>query len=155
MAANPAKRVAALIGGGLLLVVGVALLVLPGPGLLLVLGGLIILANQFPSIDKYVDPVEKRAMQAMEQSVSSPLRIAGSVLAGLALITAGIVWGLNKQLWLGGWPTGSSLILSGVVLLGLLAYSYRPHRAKRAGSSSPDRGSSTVSAGEDAQTRHS
>ena len=62
MAANPAKRVAALVGGGLLLVVGVALLVLPGPGLLLVLAGLIILANQFPRLDKYVGPVEKRAL---------------------------------------------------------------------------------------------
>ena len=131
MAANPAKRVAALVGGGLLLVVGVALLVLPGPGLLLVLAGLIILANQFPRLDKYVGPVEKRALQAMEQSVASPLRIAGSVLAGLALIGAGVVWGLNKQLWLGGWPTGSSLILSGVVLLVLLGYSYRRVRAKR------------------------
>jgi hypothetical protein len=148
MAGNPAKRVAALIGGGLLLVVGVALLVLPGPGLLLVLAGLIVLANQFPSIDKYVDPVEKRAMQAMEQSVASPLRITGSVLAGLALIAAGIVWGLNKQLWLGGWPTGSSLILSGLVLLGLLGYSYRRVRAKRAESSG--RTSNTVSAVDDA-----
>ena len=150
MAGNPAKRVAALIGGGLLLVIGVVLLVLPGPGLLLVLGGLLILANQFPSIDKYVDPVEKRAMKAMEESVASPLRITGSVLAGLALIAAGIVWGLNKQLWLGGWPTGSSLILSGVVLLVLLGYSYRRVRAKRASSGSSDRRSSTVSAGDDA-----
>jgi len=137
MAANPAKRIAALIGGGLLLVIGAVLLVLPGPGLLLVLAGLIILANQFPAVDKYVDPVEKRAMQAMEESVASPLRIAASVLAGLALIGAGIVWGLNKQLWLGGWPTGSSLILSGVVLLVLIGYSYRRVRAKRA---APDRG---------------
>jgi hypothetical protein len=150
MAGNPAKRVGALIGGGLLLVIGVVLLVLPGPGLLLVLGGLLILANQFPSINKYVDPVEKRAMQAMEESVASPLRITGSVLAGLALIAAGIVWGLNKQLWLGGWPTGSSLILSGVVLLVLLVYSYRRVKAKRDTSGSPDRKSSTVSAGDDA-----
>ena len=150
MAANPAKRVAALIGGGLLLVIGVVLLVLPGPGLLLVLGGLLILANQFPSINKYVDPVEKRALHAMQESISSPLRIAGSVLAGLALIAAGIVWGLNKQLWLGGWATGSSLILSGVVLLVLLGYSHRRAKAERATSGLPDRKSSTVSAGDEA-----
>jgi Putative transmembrane protein (PGPGW) len=132
MASNAAKRAAALVGGGLLLVIGVVLLVLPGPGLLLVLAGLLILANQFPGLDKYVDPVEKRALKAMEESVSSPLRVAGSALAGLALIGAGIVWGLDKQLWLGGWPTGSSLIVSGVVLLALLGYSYRRVRAKRA-----------------------
>jgi putative transmembrane protein PGPGW len=148
MAANPVQRVAAVIGGGLLLVIGVALLVLPGPGLLLVLGGLLILAAQFPAIGKYVDPVEKRAVAAMEESVASPLRITGSVLAGLALIAAGVVWGLDKQLWLGGWPTGSSLILSGLVLLGLLGYSYRRVRAKRAASA--ERTSSTVSADEDA-----
>ncbi len=148
MAANPVQHVAAVIGGGLLLVIGVVLLVLPGPGLLLVLGGLLILANQFPAIEKYVDPVEKRAVAAMEESVASPLRITGSVLAGLALIAAGVVWGLDKQLWLGGWPTGSSLILSGLVLLGLVGYSYRRVRAKRA--ASPDRETSTVSADEDA-----
>ncbi len=137
MASNPAKRVAAIVAGGIVLLVGIALLVLPGPGLLLVLGGLLILANEFPALDKYVDPVQKRAMKGMEESVSSPLRVTGSVLVGLALIAGGIVWGLNKQLPLGGWPTGSSLILSGVVLLGLLAYSYRRVRAQR---STPDRG---------------
>ncbi len=129
---NPAKRVAALVGGGIVLLVGIALLILPGPGLLLVLGGLLILANEFPAVEKYVDPVRSRATKAAEQSVSSPLRIAGSVLAGLALIGAGVVWGLNKQLWLGGWPTGSSLILSGVVLLGLLGFSYRRVRTGQA-----------------------
>ena len=128
---NPARRIGAIVLGGVILLVGVALLILPGPGLLLVLGGLLILAHEFPALDKYVEPVQKRAMKATEESVSSPLRIAGSVLAGLALIAAGIVWGLNKQLWLGGWPTGSSLILSGLVLLGLLGYSYRRVRAKR------------------------
>jgi Putative transmembrane protein (PGPGW) len=128
---NPAKRVAALVGGGLVLIVGVVLLVLPGPGLLLVLAGLIILANEFPTVEKYVDPVQDRAMKAAEDSVSSPLRIAGSVLAGLALLGAGVVWGLNPGLPLGGWPTGSSLILSGIVLLALLVYSYRRVKARR------------------------
>lgn len=129
---NPAKRIAALVAGGLVLLVGIALLVLPGPGLLLVLAGLLILANEFPAVEKYVDPVQDRAMKAAEDSVSSPLRIAGSVLAGLALIAAGAVWGLFPNLPLGGWPTGSSLMLSGVVLLALLVYSYRRVQVRRA-----------------------
>jgi hypothetical protein len=129
---NPAKRAAALIGGGLLVAVGVVLLVLPGPGLLLVLAGLVVLANEFPAVERYVDPVQDRAMKAAEQSVSSPLRITGSVLAGLALIGGGVAWGLlGDRVWLGGWATGSSLILSGLVLLALLVYSYRRVRAKR------------------------
>ena len=127
---HPAKRVAVLVAGGAVLVVGVVLLVLPGPGLLLVLAGLIILAGEFPAVEKYVDPVQERAMKAAEASVSSPLRIAGSVLAGLALIAAGVVSGLVRTLPLAGWATGSSLILSGVVLLALLVYSYRRVRAR-------------------------
>ena len=64
--------------------------------------------------------------------MSSPLRLTGSMLAGLVLIGAGVVWGLVKTLPLGGWPTGSSLILSGLILLGLLVYSYWRVRNKRA-----------------------
>jgi hypothetical protein len=126
------KRVACGVAGSILVVVGIVLLVLPGPGLLLVLGGLLVLSHGFPAVERYVDPVQDRAMKAAEESVSSPLRIAGSVLAGLLLIGGGITWGLlGNRVWLGGWPTGSSLILSGIVLLALLVYSYRRVKAKR------------------------
>jgi hypothetical protein len=126
------KRVACAVGGGLLLVVGVALLVLPGPGLLLVLGGLLVLASGFPKVQKYVAPVERRAMQAAEESVSSPLRMVFSIGTGLVLIAAGVVWWLVRSLPLSGWPTGASLILSGLILLGVLVVSYRHVRSRRA-----------------------
>jgi hypothetical protein len=120
-----ARKVICGVVGVVLLVAGVALLVLPGPGLLLVLGGLLVLANGFPAAQRFVDPVEKRAMHAAEESVSSPLRIVFSVGTGLVLTAAGIVWGLRPDLPLGGWATGASLILSGLVLLGLLVVSHR------------------------------
>lgn len=126
-----AKRVLITVAGAVLLIVGVLLLVLPGPGLLLVLAGLLVLASEFPALEKYVDPVRDRAMKAAEDSVSSPLRIAGSVLAGLALLAAGIVWGLVKSLPFGGWSTGSSLILSSVILFALLIWSYRRVKTRR------------------------
>ena len=125
------KRVLIAVAGGVLLVVGVLLLVLPGPGLLLVLAGLLLLASQFPALERYVDPVRDRAMKAAEESVSSPLRIAGSVLAGLALLAAGIVWGTVKSLPFAGWSTGSSLILSSVILFALLIWSYRRVKTRR------------------------
>jgi uncharacterized membrane protein YhiD involved in acid resistance len=125
------RRVAVLVAGAALVVVGIALLVLPGPGLLLVLAGMLVLSGEFPAVDRYVDPVRDRALQAAEESVSSPMRIAGSVLAGIALIAAGVVWGLVPTLPLGGWATGSSLILSGIVLLMLLGYSYRRVQGRR------------------------
>jgi hypothetical protein len=119
------------VAGSLLLLTGVALLVLPGPGLLLVLGGMLVLANGFPAAQRFVDPVERRAMQAAEESVSSPLRIAFSVGTGLVLITAGVVWWLRPNLPLGGWPTGISLILSGLILLTLLVVSHRRVKRRR------------------------
>jgi uncharacterized membrane protein YhiD involved in acid resistance len=126
-----AKRILITVAGAILLVVGVLLLVLPGPGLLLVLAGLLLLASEFPALERYVDPVRDRAMKAAEESVSSPLRIAGSVLAGLALLAAGIVWGTVKSLPFSGWSTGSSLILSSVVLFALLIWSYRRVKSRR------------------------
>lgn len=126
-----AKRILITVAGGILLVVGVLLLVLPGPGLLLVLAGLLLLASEFPALERYVDPVRDRAMKAAEDSVSSPLRIAGSVLAGLALLAAGIVWGTVKSLPFSGWSTGSSLILSSVILFALLIWSYRRVKSRR------------------------
>lgn len=126
-AGKQVKRVTIAVAGGVVLLVGVALLVLPGPGLLLVLAGLLILASEFPSLEKHIDPVRDRAMKAAEDSVASPLRIAGSVLAGLGLFAAGIIWGIRLFPWLpfAGWSTGSSLILSGIILFVLLGWSYR------------------------------
>ena len=127
------KRATLAVVGGVVLLIGVALLVLPGPGLLLVLAGLLILASQFPALERHVDPVRDRAMKAAEDSVSSPLRIAGSILCGVALIAAGILWGLKVFSWLPfpGWSTGSSLILSGILLFALLAWSYQRVAARR------------------------
>jgi hypothetical protein len=119
------RKVAFGLTGGLLLIAGVALLVLPGPGLLLVLAGLIVLANAFPAMHRFVAPVRKRATKAMEESVSSSSRLAFAVATGLVLVAAGVVWGLWPDLPVGGWATGLSLILSGLILLALLVVSYR------------------------------
>jgi len=129
---HPVVRVALGTAGGVLLLLGVVLLVLPGPGLLLVLGGLVLLARAVPAVDRYVAPVRVRALQAAEASVATPWRVAGSVLAGLALIGVGVVWGTRSVTGLPfpGWSTGSGLILSGLILLGLLLWSHR--RVRRA-----------------------
>jgi Putative transmembrane protein (PGPGW) len=133
---NHVRRVTIGILGAVVVLVGIALLVLPGPGLLVVLAGLLILAGEFPRLERYVDPVRDRAMKAAEDSVSSPLRIAGSVLAGLGLIASGVVWGVVDWLPFHGWSAGSSLILSGLILFALLIWSYRKVQARRAESGS-------------------
>ncbi|WP_435251301.1 PGPGW domain-containing protein [Streptomyces tendae] len=126
--------------GALLLLIGVALLVLPGPGLLLVFAGVVLLARAVPALDRFVAPVRVRAMRAAEESVSSRWRIAGSVLVGLFLLAAGVAWGLVPQLPYSGWATGASLLVSGLVLFALLVWSHRRVQAARRGSPPPPGG---------------
>ncbi|CAM5674584.1 Transmembrane protein PGPGW OS=Streptomyces tendae OX=1932 GN=GUR47_05960 PE=4 SV=1 [Streptomyces tendae] len=104
---------------------------LPGPGLLLVLAGVVLLARAVPALDRFVAPVRVRAMRAAEESVSSRWRIAGSVLVGLCLVGAGVVWGLVPEVPYSGWATGASLIVSGFVLFALLGWSRRRVLAAR------------------------
>ncbi|WP_340558606.1 PGPGW domain-containing protein [Streptomyces sp. GSL17-111] len=124
------KRVVVGTVGGILLLTGIALLVLPGPGLLLVLSGLVLLAKAVPSLQRHVAPVRARAMKAAADSVASPWRIAGSVLAGLGLLASGLVVGLGliPELPVSGWTTGASLIVSSAILFVLLVWSHRAHR---------------------------
>ena len=124
------KRVVLAVTGVLLVVVGAALLVLPGPGLLLVLAGLVMLSGVFPGLERHLAPVRRQAMRAARDSVSSPLRIAASALVAAVLIGGGVLWTIDPGLPLGGWPTGSGLILSGLVLCALLVHSHRQVRAE-------------------------
>ncbi|OEV01335.1 hypothetical protein AN217_16920 [Streptomyces qinglanensis] len=122
---HPVLRAVFALAGGALVAVGLVLLVLPGPGLLLVFAGMVLLARAVPALHRHLEPVRVRAMQAAEESVSSRWRIVGSTLVGLGLIGAGVAWGLVPRLPFSGWSTGGSLIVSGVVLFVLLVWSYR------------------------------
>jgi Na+-transporting NADH:ubiquinone oxidoreductase subunit NqrD len=104
-----------------------------------VLAGLVILGRAVPAVSRFEEPVRVRAIQGMEASVASPWRIAGSVLVGLALVAAGVVWGARvvPGLPFSGWSTGSSLILSGAIVLGLLVWSIRRVRATRRSEPAP------------------
>lgn len=119
------KKVGVAVVGGLLVAAGGAMLVLPGPGLLVVLAGLLVLADEFPAVERFVEPVRERAMRAAEESVSTPLRLAGSTVFGLGLIAMGAVWAYDPGVPFGGLSVGLSLVVSGLAVLALLVYSYR------------------------------
>jgi hypothetical protein len=135
------KRVALEIVGWLLLLGGLAALVLPGPGLLAIVGGLALLSQQYQWAHRRLEPVRQRAMRAAAEGVETWPRILASGASASALIGLGIVWSLgprapgwwpwDEKWWLpGGWPTGVSIGISGVAAFALIVYSYRRFRAR-------------------------
>jgi hypothetical protein len=122
--------------GWLLVVAGIAALVLPGPGLLMLFGGLVLLSQQYEWAERRVEPVRLRALRGAADSVQTWPRIAMSAGGALVLLALGVVWAvrppapewwpLEASYWLlGGAWTGVTLMLSGVLALALLVYSHR------------------------------
>ncbi len=131
-----ARRLSLEIVGWTLLLAGIAALVLPGPGLLMVFAGMAVLSQRYDWAERRVEPVRLRAMRAAAYGVASPARIAMSLAGVLWLWACGALWiadpaqpgwwPLPDVLWLpGGVATGVSLVGSGVLALALLAWSYR------------------------------
>lgn len=131
-----AKRLVLETIGWLLVVAGIAALVLPGPGLLMLFAGLLLLSQQYEWAERRVEPVRLRALRGAADSVQTWPRIVFSVIVALVIIVFGVLWEirppapewwpLKASYWLlGGMWTGTTLIVSGVLALALLVYSYR------------------------------
>jgi len=135
------KKLAITIVGWTLVVGGIAALLLPGPGLLLLLLGLVVLATEYTWARRSVEPVRDRAFQAAEFSVSAWWRIALTAVGGLWLVGMGVVWGLDPRIpefWVlgphlpaAGWGTGAGLIFSGFLVWGMQIYSVWRFRRPR------------------------
>jgi Putative transmembrane protein (PGPGW) len=135
------KKVVVTVIGWVLVCGGIAALVLPGPGLLLLLAGMVVLATEYNWAKRRVDPVRERAFQAAEFSVSAWWRVAMTAFGGLWLVGLGVLWGLDPRIpefWVfgprlpaGGWGTGAGLVVSGFVVWALLVYSMRRFRSPR------------------------
>lgn len=127
------RKAAVTVLGWLLVILGVAALILPGPGLLLLLAGLIVLSAEYEWAERHTHPVRRKAMQAASAGVRTYPRMFLTACSALALIAAGVVaWmdptiptlgPIGPRLPLAGWETGVSIVTSGLVALGLFVYS--------------------------------
>ncbi|MGH3362228.1 MAG: PGPGW domain-containing protein [Nocardioides sp.] len=136
------KRVFLEVLGWVLVVGGIAALVLPGPGLLALFGGLALLSQQYTWAERRVEPVKERAIKAAADGVQTWPRITLSLLGVAWLVGAGVFWGisppapgwwpLDERFWLmGGWTAGITLIVSGFLALAMIVYAYRHYRKPR------------------------
>ncbi len=137
-----AKRFAIEGLGWLLVVVGIAALVLPGPGLLAIFAGMALLATQYEWAERRLDPIRKAALKTAADSVKTWPRIVLSTCFSLGLIALGVFWGvspdapqwwpLDEKWWLvGGWGAGATLIFSGCIALVMIVYSFMNFRDKK------------------------
>jgi hypothetical protein len=131
-----AKRLGLEILGWTLVVLGLAALVLPGPGLLGLFAGLYVLSQQYEWAERRVEPVKVAAFRAAAEGVQTWPRILASVGGVLVMVAIGITWGLRPEVptwwplaehwWLpGGWTTGISLLVSAFIAFLLIVFSYR------------------------------
>jgi len=131
-----AKRVVLESLGWLLLVVGIAAIALPGPGLLGVFAGLALLSQQYEWADRRVEPVKLRALKAAAEGVATWPRIIASLVGVVLLVACGVLWMLKPPApewwpvstfwWLpGGLGTGITQVGSAVIAVVLIVYSYR------------------------------
>lgn len=136
------KSLATQAAGWILVLLGIAGLVLPGPGLLGVFGGMALLATQYTWAERRLAPVKHVAVRTAAESVASWPRICASIVGMIVLITIGIAWGVrprapgwwpvSERWWLvGGWATGCALIFSGLIAGAMVVYSYRKFREIR------------------------
>lgn len=137
-----AKRLAIEVSGWLLITLGVAALVLPGPGLLFLVAGFALLSMRYKWAKRILRPVKSEAFHLAAKGVQTWPRIALSTLGALAVASVGILWGIgfaepawwpiSSRWWLpGGWGTGVTLIFSGALAIGLIVYSFHRFRGHK------------------------
>lgn len=136
---STARRVVLETLGWLLVVAGIAGLFLPGPGLLAIVAGLALLAEEYAWADRHLQPLKERALRGAAESVENRTRVVISISVACTFIALGGLWiwsppppawwVLDDHWWLLGGPVaGVTQVVSGFIALGLIAYSYRRFR---------------------------
>jgi hypothetical protein len=84
------KRIAVTVIGFAALIAGGIMMVTPGPGILIIVAGLAILATEWAWAERLLDRAKQSGKVVLDQATASPARIVLSVLLTLGGIGAGI-----------------------------------------------------------------
>ena len=136
-----AKRIGLEIVGWTLVVAGIAALILPGPGLLMIAGGLVLLSQQYEWAERRVEPIKREALKGAARSVETWPRVVATGLMAVVIAAAGVLWFVGPEMpgwyplaerwWLpGGKATSISQFLSAVIVVVLLVWSFRKFHGK-------------------------
>ena len=136
-----AKRIGLEVVGWTLVVAGIAALILPGPGLLMIAGGLVVLSQQYEWAERRVEPMKREALKGAARSVETWPRIIMTSTMIALIAAAGVLWFAGPDVpgwwpladgwWLpGGKATSISQFLSALIAVVLLVWSYRRYHGK-------------------------
>lgn len=123
--------------GWVLIPVGIVLMPAPGPGTLVLVAGVALLARRYTWAQRLLDPLQRRAIEAAKYGVATVPRIMLSLLGVAWLAAMGVVWWISPQipeftilgvgfgpgLPAAGWVTAVGLWTSALAALVLLVYS--------------------------------
>jgi cation:H+ antiporter len=129
--ARYARRAVVTLAGVVLLALGAVLLVAPGPGLIVVALGLLVLGTEYEWAKRHATSTLRRARVAADQAAARPAAFAGTAAFALGLIALGVVLVVVDDLPGSGWSSGISLVFSGAVTLTTLAWAVRRRRSTR------------------------
>ena len=124
------KRFAVTIVGVALLALGAAMMVLPGPGILVIVGGLALLATEYVWARKMLKTARAKAEEVQEAAVASPVRTAGTLLFGVVLLGVGLAMVFLRDVDLPFWSPVTGGIIAVTALI-LLATTYLTLRAAK------------------------
>jgi uncharacterized protein (TIGR02611 family) len=117
------RRIAVTVVGAVILVVGIVLLVAPGPGLLVILLAMVVFAVEYEWARRQLGAMRARARSAAERAAASRLATATAVLFGTGAIGLGGVLIFTDVLPMSGVGAGASAAVGGVTVLATTAYS--------------------------------
>ncbi len=118
--------------GGILTLAGIGLLVLPGPGFVLIAAGLAVLATRFSWAKKPLDYAMDKAEQGIEEVGKSPLRAAGAAIAALVLVALGVLALVDVEIPFVNTLSAVILIISGLFLIGTIVFARRQEKIEEA-----------------------
>ena len=118
------RGVVSVVGVGVV-VVGAALLVLPGPGFLVIAAGFAVLATEYEWARRALDRTKDRALQAAEQATRHWWSSAMTIATGIAMLALGVALIVEERLPLSGIATGASIIIGALALLATAIYAIR------------------------------
>ncbi|MGQ0464872.1 MAG: PGPGW domain-containing protein [Sporichthyaceae bacterium] len=128
-----ARKVALTTLGVVITLAGIAMLPLPGPGALIILVGLWVLAQEYEWAEKRLDVVQDKILDAAYATAASLPKTLGALLGASGMIAFGVVFGLNEDWPFSGWWTAGSIV-GGGLLAGATAIWARATRHRRAAS---------------------